>query len=1008
MKQINRLMAGGRIDRNKTINFTFDGKKYQGYAGDTLASALLANDVKLIGRSFKYHRPRGIMSAGAEETNAYMHIGEGGRFEPNCRATQTILVEGMVCESQNRWPNLRWDISAINDVFSRFLPSGFYYKTFMWPKSLWMTYERIIRAAAGMGKPPKLADQDTYAQQFAHCDVLVAGGGAAGLAAALTAGRSGARVIIAEQDSEFGGSLLYENHKIDGKPAMAWVDAVVAELRAMPEVKMLKYTTIAGYYDYNFLTALERVSDHLPPNDDNIKPRQRFWKIRAKQVILAQGAFERPMVFGDNDRPGVMLASSLRHYINRYAVLPGKKTIVFCNNDSAYLTALAVFLAGGDVEIVDIREKSDSDIDNDMVKKIRNLGIKIHSNMAVIKACGQYRVTGVEICQLSSDGKLLIGDKQVIKCDIIAMSSGWNPTVSLYSQARGKLRYDKKLTSFIPDNCQWDNYSIGKSNGNFNLADILTEGYKAGKDAAVAAGMENTITAPKKHIASFVDNSLSRQIWCIPSGYQLGEKVKHFHEFQNDATAADIYLAAREGYQSVEHLKRYTTTGMGNDQGKTSNVNAIAIMSEARKIDVEDVGTTTFRPPFTPVTFGAVAGQNVNDLFIPARKTAIHQSHLDHGAIFEDVGDWKRARYFPQNGEDMYQAVQRECLAVRQSVGMLDASTLGKIDLKGRDAAKLLNMLYTNSWSKLGINKCRYGLMLNEHGMIFDDGVTTCIGENHYHMTTTTGGAARVLGWIEEWLQTEWPDAEVYATSVTEQWAVIALNGQNAKALLMELCDDINFDSDDFPFMSMRQGHVGGVKANIYRISFTGELAYEINIPARYGKYIWDKLIAHGKFHDLSLYGTEAMHVLRAEKGFIIVGQDTDGTATPMDVNMDWIVSKKKDDFIGKRSFTRSDTSRAGRKQLVGLLTIDPEIILMEGAYAVEKPLPQPPMDMIGYVTSSYMSPIMGRSIALAMIKDGFNRMGDVIDIAMMDGKFHKALITGSVFFDKKGERSHG
>ncbi len=998
-----RLPTGGRVDRNETIAFRFNGKRYNGLKGDTLASALLANGVQLVGRSFKYHRPRGIMTAGSEEPNALVQLGEGARTEPNMRATQVELFDGLVAESQNCWPSVGFDIGAINSVMSKYLPAGFYYKTFMWPASMWLTYEHFIRRAAGLGKAPVEADPDTYAQHHAACDVLIAGGGPAGLSAALAAGRSGARVILADEQGEFGGWLLTDDTAIDGEPPAAWLEKTVAELRTMENVTLLPRTTVAAYFDHNFITACERVTDHLGPQTSNAVPRQRFWKIRAKQVVLAQGSIERPMVFADNDRPGVMLANALRTYINRFGVLPAREIVVFTNNDSAYATALDARAAGAVVHVVDTRKDPGSPI----VHKARDAGVQIHEGSGVTGVKGAKGIHAVEIAPLSEDGDAIAGPTFVVSATMVAMSGGWNPTVHLFSQSRGKLKFDDEIQSFVPNFTPQKARSAGACNGVFTLAGCLREGSEAGAAAASDAGFE--ATAPDAPAVTEEALGPMRQIWTIPTVHPLGQgKRKHFIDQQNDVTAADVHLAAREGYLSVEHLKRYTTTGMGTDQGKTSNINALAIMSEIRAATIPEVGTTTFRPPYTPTGLGAMAGQGVRELFEQKRGTAMHRWHLENGAVFEDVGDWKRPRYFTTTGETMDQAVRRECAQARETVGIMDASTLGKIDIQGPDAAKLLNMVYTNAWDSLKPGRCRYGLMLNEHGMVFDDGVTTRLGENHFHMTTTTGGAARVLNWLEEWLQTEWPDMQVYCTSVTEQWAVATLSGPKARHVLEAVAPSLTLDPQSFPFMAMQEGPVAGIDARGFRISFTGDLSYEINVPARYGQALWEALMEAGEAHDIVPYGTEAMHVLRAEKGFIIVGQDTDGTVTPADLDMNWIVSKKKDDFLGKRSLTRTDTARPGRKQLVGLLPADPNFVVPEGAHLVKEVKPQPPMEMIGHVTSSYYSPALGRSFALGLVKDGLNLKGQTFKVPLMSGRVETVTITDTVFFDKEGERARG
>ena len=1001
MAQINRLNEGGRIDRGKPLQFYFNGQSYTGYQGDTLASALLANDEHLVGRSFKYHRPRGIVSAGAEEPNALVQLEEGPRTEPNMRATQVELYRNLRAASQNCWPNVRFDVGVVNSWLSRIFPAGFYYKTFMWPPSLWMTYEKYIRKAAGLGKSPDHWDPDRYEHRHVHCDVLVAGGGPAGIAAALAAGRSRARVMVIDEQSEFGGQLLSDTAHIDGQPAMEWVNRSMQELESLEEVTVLPRTTVTGYYDYNYFIGLERVTDHLPPGELAHLPRQRLWRIRAKRAVLATGSIERPLVFADNDRPGIMLAGAVRSYINRYAVLPGKSIVVLTNNDSAYQTALDAHARGARVEVVDIRPAPGGAL----VEKAKRAGIPLQAGSAITGVHYRKAIEGVDVMRLNDKGDEVLGSAARIECSLVAVSGGWTPTVHLFSQSRGKLTFDDDISAFVPGDCHPTNpsHSAGACRGSFDLGDCLRQGFEAGAAAAREAGFD--AKAPSVPRTDRIEQGPVRALWTIPCDHPVGKgKKKHFHEQQNDSTVGDIMLAVREGYGEVEHLKRYTTTGMGTDQGKTSNLAALGVLSELRDTAIESLGTTTFRPPYTPLTFGAVAGQNSRELFLQKRKTPMHPWHERNGAIYEDVGDWKRPRYFPRGGEDMHAAVQRECRMVRQGVGILDATTLGKIDVQGTDSTRLLNMVYTNAWSKLDVGRCRYGVMLNEHGMVFDDGVTSRIGENHFHMTTTTGGAARVLNWLEEWLQTEWPDMRVYCTSVTEQWAVMGLNGPKSRDLLSELTDT-PLDSDNFPFMSWQNAVVAGVPARIFRISFTGELAFEINVPACYGLYVWEQLMEHGGKYDICPYGTESMHVLRAEKGFIIAGQDTDGSVTPHDLDMDWIVSGKKD-FFGRRSLDRSDTAKPGRKQLVGLLTEDPKEVLPEGAHVVAEVRDQPPMPTLGHVTSSYMSPNLERSIAMAVIYDGRNRKDQQVKVRLIDGRTVKCRVTDYVFYDKKGERA--
>ena len=998
-----RLAEGGRIDRGRPLSFRFDGRLLQGYAGDSLASVLLANGVTLVGRSFKYHRPRGILSAGAEEPNALVQLGEGGRSEPNLRATQIELHDGLVAESQNRWPSLDVDFGSVNDLLAPLLPAGFYYKTFMWPRSLWMTYEHFIRRMAGLGRAPAAPDPDRYERVNAHCDVLVAGGGPAGLMAALAAGRSGARVILADEQSEFGGALLGQKETIDGKPALDWVAAVAKELAAMPELRLLPRSTVFGYYDHNFLGILERVTDHLVPGVAG--PRQRYWRVRARRVVLATGAIERPLVFANNDLPGIMLASSARAYVNRYAVRPGRRALVFTTNDSAYRAALDLRAAGLAITaIVDARTAPAGEV----VDEAQAAGIEILAGRVVARALGFRRVRAAEVMDLDERGTKVVGTPRRIECDLLCMSGGWNPTVHLFSQSRGRLRYDESRGCFLPGQSFQPERSAGACNGAFALADCLAEGSAAGAAAAAAAGFPLPADAATPPAVKRAEEAPLRVLWMVPPRRPQGGDAKHFVDFQNDVTAADVALAAREGYASVEHLKRYTTLGMGTDQGKTSNVNALALLAHDIGGDISGVGTTTFRPPYTPAGIGALAGREVGEQLDPIRRTPMHHWHEAAGAPFENVGQWKRAWYYPGQGETMHEAAARECLAVRQSVGIIDATTLGKIDIQGPDAVRLLDMVYTNAWGNLEIGRSRYGLMLDEQGYVIDDGVTTRLGPNHFLMTTTTGNAARVLAWIEEWLQCEFASWKVFCTSVTEQWATVAIAGPNARRLLAELTSDISLAPDAFPHMSVRSGHLAGIPARVFRVSFTGELSYEINVPASNGLALWTACITAGARYGITPFGTEAMHVLRAEKGYIIVGQDTDGTVTPHDLGMDWIVSKKKPDFIGRRGLARPDLTRAGRKQLVGLLTRDPAFLLPEGAHAVASARPRPPMPMIGHVTSSYMSPILGRSVALALIADGHKRLGEAVQLPLLDGAVIEAELVDPRFYDRDGKRLHG
>ncbi|WP_169568986.1 sarcosine oxidase subunit alpha [Sneathiella limimaris] len=1000
-----RQEGGIALNREKVISFTFNGVAYQGYEGDTLASALMANGVHFIGRSFKYHRPRGIVAAGAEDPHTLVQLEEGSHTQPNLRATQVELYDGLKASSVNVWPGLENDISAINGHFAKIMTAGFYNKTFMWPKSFWMKlYEPIIRRAAGWGKAPTSSDPDIYDQMHDHPDVLVVGAGPAGLTAALTAAKAGARVVLVDENPAVGGSLRHMDRMIDGVPSSEWIQNMREELLAHPEVKILTRTTLFGYYDHNYLVAVEQKTDHLPVNMRAGKPRQRVWHFRAKQVVLATGAHERPLVFADNDRPGIMLAGSVQAYLKRYGVLPGRKAVFFTNNDSAYEPATLLKQAGtNSVTVIDVRKCSGSEL----VKKARDAGVEVLEGYAIVATAGKKRVSSVTVKAFDVETGNLSGSTKQISCDLVAMSGGWSPVVHLFSQSQGKLSYDEKRLCFVPHKVVQNQHLAGSCVGDFSTSECIANGYHAGRAAVSEAGFEvdEIHDIPSVEEPSFGD---AVACWLVPGKSSIGVgKAKHFVDFQNDTAASDIYLAIREGFESSEHVKRYTLTGFGTDQGKTSNINALGIISNILNKPLGDVGTTTFRPPYTPVAYGALAGRNLKEWSDPIRVTAIHDWHVQHGALFENVGQWHRPWYYPQDGESMQDSLNRECLAVRNGVGVLDASTLGKIDIKGPDAAEFLNRIYTNSWSKLGVGRVRYGLMCHEDGMVFDDGTTARLADDHFLMTTTTGNAAVVLDWLEEYLQTEWPELDVYCTSVTEQWATVSIAGPKARKLLKKLTPDLDLSPEDFPFMSFKETEIDGIPARVFRISFTGELSFEINVPWHAGRKMWDLVMDAGEEYGITPYGTETMHILRAEKGFIIVGQETDMTMTPYDLGMSWIVSKLKDDFIGKRSYSRSDTARKDRKQLVGLLTENPHDVLPEGAQLVFDPYVPKPMPMVGHVTSSYYSATLGRSIALAVVRGGHEKEGELV-FAPLENTTIAAKIVSPVFYDPEGEKQDG
>ncbi len=947
-----RLESGGRIDRATALRFSFDGQQHTGQGGDTLASALLANGTMLFGRSFKYHRPRGVLGAGDEEPNALVSVTRGpGRFTPNLRATTVELHDGLVAESQNRWPSLQSDLGAINDRLGMFLPAGFYNKTFMWPRSFWeKLYEPAIRKMAGLGNAPTAVDPDHYAATYAHCDLLIVGAGPAGIDAALAESAGGKRIILIDEQDELGGGALAD-------PALwPWLERSVRDLQAA-KVRILTRTTAFGYYHDNYIGAVERLTDHLP--DIGNGPREKLWRIRAGEVVLAQGAIERPLVFDGNDTPGVMLASAARTFALRYGVAVGKSVALMAAHDSGWRDVFALARAGVAIAaIVDVRDA----VDQALLDEARSLGIEVRLGSSVIGVSGRHGVTGITVTRNDGAGRATIG------CDALLMAGGWTPSVHLWSHSKGSLAWRDDIGAYVPDRPNEKVRCVGACSGKWDFGSGLNI---------------DMLPTPKD-----------------PT------RIKAFVDFQNDVTAKDIKLAIREGFRSIEHIKRYTTNGMATDQGKTSNLNGLQIASHALSKPVTEIGLTTFRPPYTPQTFGALAGHAKDALFQPLRKTPIDNWAEANGAVFELVAQWRRARYFPRGGEDMLAAVNRECLAVRERVGMFDASTLGKIEVVGPDAAEFLNRMYTNPWKALEPGRCRYGLLLKEDGFIMDDGVSARLAPDRFHLTTTTGGAARVLNMMEDYLQTEWPDLDVWLTSTTEQWAVIAVQGPRARDVLAPLVSAIDLSAEAFPHMAVREGTICGVPTRLFRVSFTGELGFEVNVPAEHGRAVWEAIYGAGQPFGMTPYGTEAMHVLRAEKGFIIVGQDTDGTVTPMDAGLDWAIGKKKPDFVGKRSLARPDIVAPGRKQLVGLLTEDPNVVLDEGAQIVADPAQAVPMTMIGHVTSSYWSATLGRSIALAMVAGGQGRMGETLYVPMPD-RTHRVVVSEMVFLDAEGTRLH-
>ncbi len=989
-----RVPGRGRVDTSRPVNFTFDGRSYRGAQGDTVASALLANGVHLMGRSFKYHRPRGAIAAGSEEPNALIGTRRGpGRFEPNTRATVQEIWNGLETTSQNKFPSLKWDVGAVNDAAYMMFSAGFYYKTFMWPKSFWnKVYEPFIRAAAGLGVAPTEEDPDQYASRYLHCDLLIVGAGPAGLAAARAAVAEGLKIVIVDENAEPGGTLLSEPQaRIDGRPAWDWLAAELAALKAAG-VRIMTRTTAIGYYHQNMLGLCERVTEHLEtlPADT---PRERMWRVRARQVVLAQGALEKPLVFHGNDRPGVMLAGAAQTYLNRYGVRVGNAPVVVTSHDSAWYAAFDLQGAGARVQaIVDTRPH----VREDLVNEARALGIPVKLSHTVTATSGRLRVSGVRVNPVSG---ATVGAGQQIGCDALLMSGGWTPSLHLFSHTQGKLAWDDDLSTFLPDWTREDCVIAGAGSGLWGIEAALKDGAQRGLEVAAALGK------PGNPVALSVENDrpgIGMSMKELPTDRNPG-RAKAFVDYQNDVTAKDLRLAVREGMRSIEHVKRYTSNGMATDQGKMSNINGLNIAADALGRPAPQVGLTTFRPPYTPTTFGAFAGYQRGAHFEVTRKSQIDPWAAANGAVFEPVGQWRRAWYFPKPGEDMEAAVRRECRETRASVGIFDASTLGKIEVVGPDAVTFMERMYTNPWAKLGVGRCRYGLLLGDDGYIRDDGVIGRMAQDRFHVTTTTGGAARVMNMMEDYLQTEWPDLDVWLTSTTEQWSTIALNGPNAAKLLAPFVEGVELTEATFPHMSCAECTVAGMPARLFRVSFTGEIGFEVNVPAPLGRKLWETLWEAGQQYGIVAYGTETMHVLRAEKGYIIVGQDTDGTVTPFDAGMGWAVGKLKPDFVGKRGLARPDLAAKGRKQLVGLLTED-RSKLEEGAQIVFDPRQPVPMTMVGHVTSSYVSDAVGRPIALALVEGGHERMGETVHIPMPD-RVIAAKITGTVFVDPENSR---
>ncbi len=995
MSQNYRIDNLGLVNRDKKIYFKFNGKKYFGYKGDTLASALIANGVHLVGRSFKYHRPRGFFGAGVDEPYAIVQLYRNGDTDPNCRATEQELFEGLEAKSVNCWPSVNFDIGAINNFLNIFFPAGFYYKTFMWPKSFWYRiYEPFIRRAAGFGVASTKHDKERYEHKYEYCDLLVAGSGPSGLASAYSAAKNGANVILAEDKARFGGSLLTSEANIGNQSGKEWAEKIIAELDEMPNVIVKNRAEVFGYYDHNMLVMSERLSDHLPKSK-KFTPKQRLWYIRAKEVVISSGSIERPIVFGNNDTPGVVLSSAAREYLKVYGVLVGKKPLIFTNNDSAYETAIEFKKNGISPLVIDTRSNPDSEI----FSEAKNMGIDIKSSYVVVAAKGYKKVKSAEIAKISEDKKDL-GKIENISCDCICVSGFWTPTIHLASQSGNKTKFNENIDAFVPDKPKQKETTLGSAKGVFTLEETLKTSFEAGYELSKKiTNNDNKIVVPQ---VSEKKHSNHDKFWCVP--LPDGKTYKRFLDFQNDVTVSDVELAIREGYRSIEHVKRYTTLGMATDQGKTSNLNGLQLVSSIENKIVPSVGHTTFRPPYTSITIGAIVGREIGKHSKPTRKSPMHSWHEKNNAVFVDAGIWLRPRYYKKGSEGLFEASKREAENVRKNVGVCDVTTLGKIDIKGPDSAEFLNRVYTNAWLKLPVGKARYGVMLREDGIVMDDGTTTRISENHYHMTTTTAQAANVLSHLEYYLQIVWPELNVNVVSTTEQWAGAAVAGPKSRSLLKKLFPETDVSNEGLPFMGYLEGNLFGVKARIFRISFSGELAYEINVESDNGIFMWKKIIELGKEFEIQPYGTEALSTLRIEMGHV-AGSELDGRTIPYDNGLQGLVSKKKD-FIGKRSLNRKAFIADDRQKVVGVVPLDKKTSIPEGSHLVMDANAKLPNPKLGHVSASCWSVEYNNPFSLAILKDGKNMIGKkLFALSPLKNKTIPVEIVSSHYVDPKGER---
>ncbi|CAN7406600.1 sarcosine oxidase subunit alpha family protein [Pararhizobium sp. LjRoot255] len=978
-----RLTSGGVIDRTSTLSFKFDGRAMKGHAGDTLASALLANDQLLVGRSFKYHRPRGIVTAGSCEPNALVAIGKGAATDPNTKATVAELYAGLDARSQNRWPSLKYDVGALNSLLSPFLSAGFYYKTFMWPAAFWeKVYQPLIRRAAGLGRAVLERDPDSYEKCWAHCDLLVVGSGPTGLMAALTAGRAGLRVILADEDFRLGGSLLAETTQIDDRSAADFAEACLAELRALPNVTIMPRTTVFGWYDDNVFGAVERVQKHVAAPQAKL-PVERLWRIAAKRALLATGAEERPLVFGGNDRPGVMMAGAMRTYANRFGVAAGKSVAIFTNGSAGYRAASDLSAHG--VEVAAIVDSRAAPVD------AAPADVRVIQSASVIETRGRQRVSGLVVERS--------GFEETIACDAIGMFGGWNPVIHLACQRGAKAVWSPELNTFLAPDVGNALVVAGSAAGRYSLAGCLKDGAEKAAMIAADLGFSPAIN-PLPAVGEEADHSFTA-LW-----YSPGARAKAFVDFQNDVHVKDLGLALREGFGHVEHAKRYTTTGMATDQGKLSGINATGLLAGMQGISPADVGTTTFRPFYTPVAFGALAGTSRDEHAAPVRKSPLHAWAEKNGAVFADSGLWYRPAYFVRHGEKTWrESTGREVLNVRQNVGLCDVSTLGKIEIFGPDAAEFLNRLYCNPFLKLPVGKARYGLMLREDGLVYDDGTTSRLAPGHFFMTTTTALAGGVMSHMEYCAQVLWPELKVRFCSSTDQWAQMAIAGPNARLVVQALVED---DISDAAFPFLAAGVVtlkGGLKARLFRISFSGELAYELAVPAGFGEALADAIMEEGRAHGICAYGLEALNVLRIEKGHV-THAEFDGRVTPDDAGFGRMVSAQKTDFIGKRLSTRYGLTAADRMQMVGLKPVETDQLIRAGAHLLREGAKASTLNDQGYVSSACFSPTLGHDIALAFLKSGRERYGERIVVwDKLGGNETVAEVCSPVFVDPGNAR---